>query len=1044
MLTLPVSGRGADWLCDRADPARSGYTSEQLPAALSLRWTAIESHPPAPAWPSIERMPYDRAYHVVAAGGRVYYGTSSDDKVVARDAAMGKILWTMFTDGPVRFAPAVWQNRVFVASDDGLLYCLDAADGRLQWKFRGGPRAELVLGNERVISRWPARGGPAVADGVVYFAAGIWPSEGILLHALDAATGKPVWCNDSSGGIEMNQPHPTARAVSGAAAQGNLVVSGDAVIVPTGRAVPAVVDRADGTFRYFHLQANRGAGGSEAMAFDRFFVNGGTLFATADGTLQQVLGTQSRGPDKRITHSYTAGVQVAVHPQWVVCAKDGNLFALDRQRLLVESEVADRKDVKKKTKTLAKPAWTVELPGGPATSLIVAGQWAIAGGSDVVTAWEISTGEARWQASMPGTVYALAVADGRLLASTNRGRICCFSSGDAAPAELAAAPPAASSGKSVFAKAADEIVKRSGVTQGYCLDLGCGDGRLALELAQRTKLRICAFDVDPVQVAAARRTLDAAGRYGVQVTVHQAEPTAMPHLNIGSQPVDRDSAPIPARCGSTALAAAQPPDGVADLVVSGRSVLDGAEAAPERGLTHFLRPHGGVLCLGRPGALRQSTRGPLAGVGSWTHQYAGPANTVCSDDACLKAPLRMRWFRDTDLVMPSRHGRGPAPLVADGRMFVAGIDALRAVNIYNGTVLWEVPLPKMLAAYHQDHLTGVAATGSNLCLGTERLFLHTGTRCLSLDVKTGAQVAEFAAPATSDGTPGRWGYIAWKDGVLFGSVADERHVVNESWSAYRGKLDMTRLLSESVLLFALDARTGRRLWTFTPQHSIRHNAIALGPGRVYLIDRPLAAGDTPAGDPAKAKAPHPTGRLVCLDARTGRVLWEDGRDIFGTLLAVSEPHGVLVMSYQPTSFRLASERGGRLAGFRTSDGTRLWDIEAKYRSRPVLIGGAVYAEPGKLDVLTGDLLPFEFARSYGCGILAGAQHLLVYRSATLGYYDLEGSQKTENYGGIRPGCWINAIPAGGLVLLADAASWCTCSYLNQATIALEPAPAAGE
>jgi hypothetical protein len=62
----------------------------------------------------------------------------------------------------------------------------------------------------------------------------------------------------------------------------------------------------------------------------------------------------------------------------------------------------------------------------------------------------------------------------------------------------------------------------------------------------------------------------------------------------------------------------------------------------------------------------------------------------------------------------------------------------------------------------------------------------------------------------------------------------------------------------------------------------------------------------------------------------------------------------------------------------------------------------------------------------------------VYRSATLGYWDLEGSQQTENYGGIRPGCWVNAIPAGGLVLLADAASWCTCSYLNQATIALQP------
>ena len=68
--------------------------------------------------------------------------------------------------------------------------------------------------------------------------------------------------------------------------------------------------------------------------------------------------------------------------------------------------------------------------------------------------------------------------------------------------------------------------------------------------------------------------------------------------------------------------------------------------------------------------------------------------------------------------------------------------------------------------------------------------------------------------------------------------------------------------------------------------------------------------------------------------------------------------------------------------------------------------------------------------------------MLVFRSATLGYVDLEGPARTENYGGIRPGCWVNAIPAGGLVLMADAASSCTCSYLNQATIALCPREAA--
>ena len=89
-------------------------------------------------------------------------------------------------------------------------------------------------------------------------------------------------------------------------------------------------------------------------------------------------------------------------------------------------------------------------------------------------------------------------------------------------------------------------------------------------------------------------------------------------------------------------------------------------------------------------------------------------------------------------------------------------------------------------------------------------------------------------------------------------------------------------------------------------------------------------------------------------------------------------------------------------------------------------------------MLTGEPVAFEFSRSYGCGILAGCQNVLLFRSATLGYYDLSGACETVDYGGIRPGCWINAIPAGGLVLMPDATAGCECSYLNKAWIALEP------
>jgi hypothetical protein len=362
-------------------------------------------------------------------------------------------------------------------------------------------------------------------------------------------------------------------------------------------------------------------------------------------------------------------------------------------------------------------------------------------------------------------------------------------------------------------------------------------------------------------------------------------------------------------------------------------------------------------------------------------------------------------------------------------MYLEGMDTLRAINIYNGTVLWDFQMPGGLSAYNQDHLTGVAATGSNLCLGEDELYLCFEGKCYVLNNRTGQQTAVWDAPE-----PGTWGYLAYRDRTVYGTLVNKQHLLKESWRSFLGKLDMTGLFSESSLFFAMDSRTGKVKWTFTPEHSIRHNAIAVGAKRIYLIDRPLAKGDAP-----KVKSTtQPGGRLICLDALTGKCLWEIREGIFGTVMLLSEKHDALLMAYQPTRFKLDSEVGGRMAAFRASDGRKLWVSTDKYQSRPLINDRAIYAEPGKWDLLTGESQPFEFKRSYGCGILAAAQRLLVFRSATIGYVDLEKNTGTENYGGIRPGCWVNAIPAGGLVLLGEAASGCTCSYLNQAAIALQP------
>jgi outer membrane protein assembly factor BamB len=1010
VLLAGVDGSAADWPQARGDAARSGYTAESLPEAPSLRWTVEERLPPQPAWRSSDRMPYDRAFQAVAAGERFFYGTSSDCRVVARNVATGRVLWTYVTDAPVRFAPVIWQDRVLVASDDGFLYCLDAADGRVHWKMRGGPKADLVLGNDRMISRWPVRGGPVVVDGTAYFGAGIWPSEGVYIYAVDAATGKVQWCNDSSGSLEMDQPHPGARAKSGVAAQGYLAAEGGLLLVPTGRAVPAAFDRATGKFQYLRLGAAAQSGGSEVAAIDGHVFNGGAMFATATGLRQQSLGGRVGKKRDPLVHDFAANVQVAAHPRWIVYSSGNQLTAMSRQNLLVEKDAVGDRGKKVRTKVLAEPAWKRSLPGEGFASLIVAGDSIVAGRQDQVLVLDAASGQTKWSAEVRGVPYGLAVSRGRLYVSTDRGTIHCFDGGKAVPAVIRLeTPPPATKTDPAYAAAAEEILRRTGVAAGYCLDLACGDGYLALELARRTNLQIYAVESDPAKVQAARQRFEALGLYGVRVTVHAADPAGIRY-----------------------------PDYFADLVVSGRSVLEGPAAVPQAVVSRVLRPYGGIACWGRAGAMQQSSRGPLAAAGDWTHLYADAANTLCSGDARLRAPLAMLWFRDTDFLMPSRHGRGPAPLVAGGRMYVEGLDGLRAVNIYNGSTLWEFPMPKLLQPYHQDHLTGVAATGSNLCLGDDRVYVHVGDKCLVLDAKTGRKTAEWTPPRRPDGKPGTWGYLAYRNGMLFGTLVNEEHLVKESWRSYLGKLDMSHIYSESVLLFALDGKTGQCQWTWVPQCSIRHNAIAAGAKRLYLMDRALVTADTPTTVPKAARDAPSSGRLLCLDSRTGKVLWEVREDVFGTLLALSEKHDVLLMAYQPTAFPLDSERGDRMAAYRASDGKRLWCTQARYGSRPVLNDQAVYAEPGKWDLLSGARLPFRLTRSYGCGILAGSERLLVFRSATLGYVDLGATRGTENYGGIRPGCWINAIPAGGLVLMADAASWCSCSYLNQATIALRP------
>lgn len=1019
----------ADWPTYRADAQRSGFTKERLPAQLAPHWTFRAPTPPAPAWKKHEtRMTYDHAFHPVVAGGHVLFGSSGDDTVYALDVGTGRVRWTHTTSGPIRFAPTIWRQSVFVVSDDGCLYSLSLDSGGLNWRLRAGPTDSRVLGNDRVISRWAPRGAPVVMDDTVYFAAGLWPSEGFFLRAVDAATGQVKWLNDESGQVMPAQPG-AGTVEGGVSAQGYLAAWRDSLIVPTGRSVPAVFRRSDGRLVYSRGRKHHWhIGGPDVVVFGDHFLNDYLVFDAASGQQDGRLSTQFKEADGRRHWSGRQPNLVVAHPGGLVKSTGQGLLCFD----VGLANTTDRKGQTRSAPDLALAReWKTSYGG---RSLAMAGTTLISAGpdqehADGVSLIDIDSGAelARWP--VEGVPDGLAVGGERLFVSTSEGLIHCFGrAADAPPQATAGAASAhepAPGGASPQSAWVRRLLDEAGADRGYGVVLGAGQAEVALALAQQSALHIVAVDPDPENVRAARERLRALNLYGSRVSVLQAP---------------LDATDLPSR--------------FANLVVAPALAADSQQTPLHQEARRLVRPYGGALCLGRGERFTLAISGALEGAGQWTHQYADPGNTAISDDDVVRAPLGMVWFTDHGWHMPSRHGRGPSPLCLDGRLYIEGLNGILCADAFNGTALWEYRIPGVLRAYDAEHILGTAGTGSNFCVGPAGLFVREGSRCHRIDRETGRLIADYEAPAMPDGTSAPWGHIALSDGVLFGTLADPEHVVKYPY----GQSDMRSLLSESRLLFAMDAQTGSPRWTFAPRESIRHNAIAVGREHVYLIDRPQALQDRLKAAAARRGAtesaePAP-GRLLALRISDGTVAWQAQGDIYGTLLIHSVEHDALLMAYQRGLFQLPSEVGGRMSVFRASTGDRLWEKAVAYQSRPAVNGRTIYAQsrrqgdadaPCAWDLLTGAPHDFRFSRYRSCcGTVSGCRNLLMFRSAepatyvnALAYVDLIKPQGTEKFAGLRPGCWLNAIAAGGMVLMPDASDRCSCSFHMKASIALQ-------
>lgn len=173
--------------------AASGQLKWKFQTGGERRFAAKHIHGSLPA---AETMPDPFDFYLSSPTvwkGAVYFG-SGDGNVYALDAASGKLNWKFQTGNVVHASPAIADGTLFIGSWDSYFYALDAATGKEKWRFKTGE-------DEDIHNQVGIQSSAAVADGVVYF--GCRDSN---FYAVDAVTGKEKWKFNNKGSWVIGSP----------------------------------------------------------------------------------------------------------------------------------------------------------------------------------------------------------------------------------------------------------------------------------------------------------------------------------------------------------------------------------------------------------------------------------------------------------------------------------------------------------------------------------------------------------------------------------------------------------------------------------------------------------------------------------------------------------------------------------------------------------------------------------------------------------------------------------------------------------------------
>jgi outer membrane protein assembly factor BamB len=1130
------------WPTYLRDSARSGLTNESISLPLAEAWRYSSVHPLCPSWSESarhdffhhhrglrEHIIFDRALHLVSDGSRVYFGSTADDSVRCVDAVSGREIWSFPTAGPVRATPTLSDGRVFFGSDDGTLRSVCAESGKLLWSIPP-QSSEKMIGNGRLISRWPIRTTVVVDGDIGYYAGGLFPtSEGVFFRKFNLKDGQVI------SEEKLTQP-----------AQGAPVLADDRIIVPAGHVTPTMLTKGEPDWLVDRL----GRGISDTYASSGEYE---PVILVGNGCKGQ-LDAYSKTSRKRI--GQFTGFRAVISKNLVVVQSDETLQAIKRDKYFAilekMTEIQEQCEKQKrrgkvddklvqelarlKKESGEQVKWTVPSQGRYA--LIQTADMVFAGGENRLDAFSLDNGKRLWSSEVVGRVYGLAIAEGRLFVSTSQGMIYAFEpkrvdsvakdqqpeasklvvhpnvlsrTTDSVEVEWSAKlgdssylqyglvdngfsdeakgavvnhfsvaqldnlkqgavyqarivlprdgreplcsdrfyfrtevdPKSLELPESLFdqraEQSAEKILKFSSGQKGYCVVLYPDDARLAVALARTRRWQVILVCRTQKQADETRRTLNRLSLGGRYITVLHG-----PLETLGLPPY------------------------FADFVIGPKSekLLASANDA-----YRLVRPEGGRLLLA-PGTKDApqdsktvadpfsessssessrllSVRGPLPGSGTWKQGLGDPGQTGQSYDERVYGPMRVLWFGEPGpRRMADRHHRNPPPLYADGRLFVPGDQIVFALCAYSGTPLWQKKVPG-------SRRLGTFLDSSNLSLDDEHLYLAVEDRCLRINPKSGEETLVPLKLPPEDAGKRHWGYVAAidaEDGLVLGtSVAPTAGYKEMSYDGDRRLWHDQMELVIGKSIFAHNSQDGSLRWTYRGG-AIVNTTIAIGPEKVYFLESESHdALDNRLGRVQMSVFHKGDCYLTALNLDDGSVAWRKKID-------PSNYYHIAYLNYTDGKLLLSGNRyvDKNLWYFFTcydaKGGTPIWSDKhntkfkpngghGEQNRHPTIVGKTAYIYPYAYDLATGKRdEDFNFNRGgHGCGNVSASKGALFYRGGNPQQRDLVNGGGTQKINTVsRPGCWINMIPAGGLLMIPEASSGCTCAYPLQTSITYIP------